>query len=200
MSTSQSPSKPATNSIYIWGSCWMEKAISSHASPLAYPVPPYTFTKVLRLVIWSSSGHGGQDNHLHRQHPYSGRDFRASNPTSWESVVDQKSVFTPAKQIEFLGLEVNSELMKLSLSGEKLKQVRGEAMKLFAQSLVSARTQYQFRQVKSCCPGSDPSSPVLPPPAGWPERCPCLWWLWLWECSETVSGILGRVDVVAATP
>ena len=54
-------------------------------------------------------------------------------------IVNQdKSVFTPAKQIEFLGLVVNSVSVELSLPGEKLKPIRGEATMLHSQSLVSA--------------------------------------------------------------
>ena len=53
-------------------------------------------------------------------------------------------MLTPAQEIEFLGLEVNSELMELRLPGEKLRQIRGEATKLLSQSWVSARVLSQF--------------------------------------------------------
>ena len=60
-------------------------------------------------------------------------------------IVNQdKSVFTPAQEIEFLGLVVNSVAMELSLPGEKLRQIMGEATKLLSQSLVSARVLFQF--------------------------------------------------------
>ena len=53
-------------------------------------------------------------------------------------IVNQdKSVFTPAQQIEFLGLVVNSVSVEFSLPGEKLKPIRGEATMLHSQSLVS---------------------------------------------------------------
>ena len=60
-------------------------------------------------------------------------------------IVNQdKSVFTPAQQMEFLGLVVNSMLMELSLPGEKLKQIRGEATMLLSKPLVSARALSQL--------------------------------------------------------
>ena len=60
-------------------------------------------------------------------------------------IVNQdKSVFTPTQEIEFLGLVVNSVSMELSLLREKLRQIRGEATKLLSPSLVSARVLSQF--------------------------------------------------------
>ena len=60
-------------------------------------------------------------------------------------IVNQdKSVFTPAQQIEFLGLVVNSVSMELSLPGEKLKQIRGEAKMLLSKLLVTARALSQL--------------------------------------------------------
>ena len=60
-------------------------------------------------------------------------------------IVNQdKSVFMPAQEIEFLGLVVNSVSMELSLPREKLRQIRGEAKRLLSQSLVSARALSQF--------------------------------------------------------
>jgi len=56
----------------------------------------------------------------------------------------EKSVLTPIQEIEFLGLETNLRSMELSLPGEKLKQIRGEAAKLLTRSMVSARSLSQF--------------------------------------------------------
>lgn len=44
----------------------------------------------------------------------------------------------------YLGLEINSKSMELSLPGEKLRQIRREATKLLSQPLVSARSLSQF--------------------------------------------------------
>ena len=59
-------------------------------------------------------------------------------------VNQDKSVFIPAQQIEFLGLVVNSVSMELSLPGEKLQQIWGEATMLLSKPLVSARALSQF--------------------------------------------------------
>ena len=48
------------------------------------------------------------------------------------------------QEIEFLGLVTNSQAMELSLPGEMLRQIKGEATKLLSQKLVSARTLSQF--------------------------------------------------------
>jgi len=50
----------------------------------------------------------------------------------------------PAQEIKFLGLVTNSQAMELSLPGKKLRQIKGEAMKLLSQKLVSARAFSQF--------------------------------------------------------
>ena len=56
----------------------------------------------------------------------------------------EKSVVTPTQQIEFLGLVTNSRSMELSLPGEKLRQIRGEALKILSQPLTSASTLSQL--------------------------------------------------------
>ena len=56
----------------------------------------------------------------------------------------EKSVFIASQEIEFLGLVINSQSMELSLPGEKLRQIKGEATKLLSQQLVSARALSQF--------------------------------------------------------
>ena len=76
---------------------------------------------------------GGQDYRLHRRYADSGGDpeqvSQHLETLLWilqalGFIVNQdKSVFTPAQQIEFLGLVVNSVSMELSLPGEKLKQI-----------------------------------------------------------------------------
>ena len=45
----------------------------------------------------------------------------------------------PTQEIEFLGLVTNSLSMELSLLGEELRQIKGEAARLLSQQLVSAR-------------------------------------------------------------
>ena len=55
-----------------------------------------------------------------------------------------KSVLKPTQEIEFLGMVVNSVSMEISLPGEKLRQIRGEATKLLSQSQVSARLLSKF--------------------------------------------------------
>ena len=89
---------------------------------------------------------GSQVNHL-SGHADSSRDCRASSPapgnpgvavTVLGFIVNQeKSVFTLTQKIKFLGLEIDSRLMELSLPGAKLRQIKGEA-------LVSARSLSQF--------------------------------------------------------
>ena len=54
----------------------------------------------------------------------------------------EKSLFTPTQEIEFLGLVTNSQSMELSLPGEKLRQIKGEAARLLSQQLVSTRALY----------------------------------------------------------
>ena len=56
----------------------------------------------------------------------------------------EKSLFTPTQEIEFLSLVTNSQSMELSLPGEKLRQIKGEAARLLFQQLVSARALSQF--------------------------------------------------------
>jgi len=40
----------------------------------------------------------------------------------------EKSVTTPTQKLEFLGLIVDSTIMQISLPGEKIKQIRAEAL------------------------------------------------------------------------
>ena len=56
----------------------------------------------------------------------------------------EKYVVTPTQQIQFLGLVTDSRLIKFSLPGEKLRQIRGEALKILSQPLASARTLSQL--------------------------------------------------------
>ena len=56
----------------------------------------------------------------------------------------EKSVVTPTQQIEFLGLVTDSRSMELSFPGKKLRQIRGEALKILSQPLVSTRTLSQL--------------------------------------------------------
>ena len=110
----------------------------------------------------------------------------------------EKSIVTPTQQIEFLGLVTDSRSMELSLLGEKLRQIRGEALKILSQSLVSARTVSANWETEHSCPGSGSSSPVLPLPPRQLEKRPCLWQPWLRQCDNSVSRSSGRAYLVAA--
>ena len=56
----------------------------------------------------------------------------------------EKSHLNPAQTLEFLGLLVDSQGLQLKLPGEKMKQIRKEAMQLLAKESVSARQLSQF--------------------------------------------------------
>ena len=56
----------------------------------------------------------------------------------------EKSVTTPSQQIEFLGLQVDTITMCLSLPGHKIKAIRGEASQLLRPGSLSARRLAQF--------------------------------------------------------
>ena len=56
----------------------------------------------------------------------------------------EKSITTPSQQIEFLGLQVDTSTMTLSLLGYKIRTIRGEAIQLLRQGSVSARKVAQF--------------------------------------------------------
>jgi len=56
----------------------------------------------------------------------------------------EKSITTPSQKLEFLGLIVDTTTMQVCLPGEKIKQIRAEAVKLRQTSQVRARTMSQF--------------------------------------------------------
>ena len=56
----------------------------------------------------------------------------------------EKSVTTPSQQIEFLGLQVDTIPMCLTLPGQKIKAIRGEASQLLRLGSLSARRLAQF--------------------------------------------------------
>ena len=56
----------------------------------------------------------------------------------------EKSVLTPSQQIEFLGLQLDTSTMCLSLPGHKIRTIRGDAAQLLRQSSISARRVAQF--------------------------------------------------------
>ena len=58
----------------------------------------------------------------------------------------EKSHLNPARTLEFLGLLVDSQGLQLKLPGEKIKQIRKEAMQLLANESVSARLSQFLRK------------------------------------------------------
>ena len=56
----------------------------------------------------------------------------------------EKSVLTPSQHIEFLGLQLDTSNMCLSLPGHKIRTIQGEAAQLLRQGCISARRVAQF--------------------------------------------------------
>ena len=75
----------------------------------------------------------------------------------------EKSVTIPTQVIELLGLMIDSLSMELSLPGEKLRQIKMEAARLFSQQLVSARALSQFIEKLSVAAQAVAPAPSLPP-------------------------------------
>ena len=72
-----------------------------------------------------------------------------------------KSVTSPTQQIEFLGLQVHSTMLHLSLQGEKLHHIRLEVSQTLRKDQVTAR---QLAETACNIPSSPPRSLVLPVP------------------------------------
>ena len=59
-------------------------------------------------------------------------------------VNQEKSLMTPAQELEFLGLSVDSQSLQLKLPSEKIRQIRKEAAQLLKRESLSARQLSQF--------------------------------------------------------
>ena len=114
----------------------------------------------------------------------------------------EKSVTTPSQQIEFLGLQVDTITMCLSLPGHKIKAIRGEASQLLRPGSLRQCSQVGtiYREAECNIPSSISSptflsSPTERPPVSPTEREPELR-----DATPVVSGISRRDSMVAAAP
>lgn len=111
-------------------SCWMKNATSSHASLSAYPLPPHfhqtdqagdDISQIVgvRIIVYI-------DNMLIlAEIPEQATQHLDTLLWTLQSlgfiINPEKSMFTPAQEIEFLSLVTDSQSMELSLPGEKLR-------------------------------------------------------------------------------
>ena len=141
----------------------------------------------------------------------SGRVSRASFPTSRDPVVDTTSlgVYCQSRQVRVHSHpanQVSRSSSQLGVNGAQSPRGEAETDQWRSRNTplpitdVNQSTVPIHREAKCCCSDHTPSSPVLPPFEGQPEKRPCLWQLWLQECDTYIPTSSGRIALVAAAP
>ena len=142
-------------------------------------------------------------------HADSGRDSRASFPTSRDPVVDTTSlgVYCQSRQVCSLpSNQVSRSSSQLGVNGTQSPRGEAETDQWRSRNAplpitdVNQSTVPIHREAKHCCSDHTPSSPVLPPFEGQPEKRPSLWQLWLPECDTYIPTSSGSIALVAAAP
>ena len=113
-------------------------------------------------------------------------------------VIFEKSVLTPSQRIEFLGLQLDTSTMCLSLPGHKIRMIRGEAAQLLRQGSMSAHRVAQFIGKLNAA-----SQALFPAPQFYRSgtyKGPVQRQSELRLYSPVVSGISGGGSVVAGAP
>ena len=113
-----------------------------------------------------------------------------------------KSQTTPARNIEFLGFNIDSTTMEVKLPGEKIKKIRGEAKRLLSQTdnSVLALSRFLGKATEPCHSSDLTSSSILPKPPELLEGSTRQRRPGLTNGNPPERGKQSRVDLVANPP
>ena len=150
---------------------WKDTLLEFTCLPFGLASEPLVFTKILRPVVALLRKQGVRliiylDDILIMaesvEFPKTHANLAVSLLVSLGFMINhKKTVLTPSQQLEFLGFTVNSVTMTLSLTHDKLRQIKRESQ----QHGMCKRTLSVSREAKCIHSGSFPCSPELPSPA-----------------------------------